>query len=130
MNKIKILMLCLLTTFGYAQKKLSKTSQSIKVNKDVIIDLNTSHVEIQLETWNRDIVEVEAYIESNKLSPEELERALQAWNLKVEGSNDKVTISSTGGRSMVYYGEGDYGNLVKDLEFQLADLPDMPEMRR
>jgi hypothetical protein len=128
MNKIKILMLCLLTTFGYAQKKLSKTSQSIKVNKDVIIDLNTSHVEIQLETWNRDIVEVEAYIESNKLSPEELERALQAWNLKVEGSNAKVTISSTGGRSMVYYGEGDYGNLVKDLEFQLADLPEMPKM--
>lgn len=130
MKTIKILALCLLTTFGYAQKKLSKTSQSIKVSKDVIIDLNTSHVEIQLETWNRDIVEVEAYIESHKLSDEELELALQAWNLKVEGSNDKVTISSTGGRSMGRYGEGDYGYLLKDLEFHLADLPDMPEIPR
>ena len=64
MNTIRILVLCLLTTFGYAQKKLSKTSQSIKVNKDVVVELNTSYVEIQLETWNKDIVEVEAYIES------------------------------------------------------------------
>ncbi|WP_296381332.1 hypothetical protein [Winogradskyella sp.] len=127
-NTIKILMLCLLTSFGYAQKKLSKTSQSIKVNKDVVVDLNTSYVEIQLETWNRDIVEVEAYIESSKLSEEELERALEAWNLKVEGSNGKVTISSNGGRNIGLFGEGDYGDLLKDLEIQLADLPEMPEM--
>ena len=91
MNTIRILVLCLLTTFGYAQKKLNKTSQSIKVNKDVVIDLNTSYVEIEVDTWNKDIVEVEAYIESDKLSGEDLKRALEAWNLKVEGSNDKVT---------------------------------------
>ena len=125
---LKILMLCLLTTFGYAQKKLSKTSQSIKVNKDVVVDLNTSYVEIEIDTWNRDIVEVEAYIESTKLSEEELQRALKAWNLKVEGSNDRVIISSTGGRSVGLFGEEDYTILLKDLEFELADLPEMPEM--
>ena len=128
MNTIRILVLCLLTTFGYAQKKLSKTSQSIKVNKDVVVDLNTSYVEIQLETWNRDIVEVEAYIESKKLSAEELERALDTWNLKVEGSNDRVTISSNGGRSAGLYSDGNYATLLKDLEIELANLPEMPEM--
>ncbi len=128
MNTIKILVLCLFTTFGYSQKKLSKTSQSIKVNKDVVVDLNTSYVEIQIETWNRDIVEVEAYIESKKLSPEELERALQAWDLRIEGSNDRVTISSTGGRSSSLFPGDDYANLLKNLEFELADLPEMPHM--
>ncbi len=128
MNTIRILVLCLLTTFGYAQKKLSKTSQSIKVNKDVVVELNTSYVEIQLETWNKDIVEVEAYIESKKLSPEELERALEAWNLRVEGSNNKVTISSTGGRSVGSFNEGDYTAVLQDLEFELANLPEMPRM--
>jgi hypothetical protein len=129
MNKtIKILILCLLTSFGYAQKKLSKTSQSIKVNKDVVVDLNTSYVEIQLETWNKDIVEVEAYIESEKLSKEELERALKAWNLKVEGSNDRVVISSTGGRSFSLSHDSDYSDLLRDLEVELADLPEMPAM--
>lgn len=127
-NTIKILMLCLITTFGYAQKKLSKVSQSIKVNKDVVVDLRTSYVEIELETWNRDIVEVEAYIESSKLSDEELQRALKAWNLKVDGSGDKVIISSTGGRSSSLFPGDDYSTLLNDLEFHLADLPDMPEM--
>ena len=124
---IKILMLCLLTTFGYAQKKLNKTSKSIKVSKDVVVDLSTSYVEIEIGTWNKDIVEVEAYIESDKLSAEELERALKAWNLKVEGSNDKVVISSSGGRVVGLFGEENYSNVLRDLEFNLADLPEMPE---
>ena len=75
MNTIRILVLCLLTTFGYAQKKLSKISKSIKVDKDVVVDLNTSYAEIEIDTWNRDIVEIEAYLESDKLSQEELEKA-------------------------------------------------------
>ena len=119
-----------MTTFGYAQKKLSKTSQSIKVNKDVVIDLNTSYVEIEIDTWNKDIVEVEAYIESDKLSKEELELALKAWNLKVEGSNDRVVITSIGGRSVGLFGEENYAVLINDLEFELADLPEMPRMPR
>ncbi|WP_411895343.1 hypothetical protein [Winogradskyella sp. A2] len=128
MNTIRILMLCLITSFGFAQNKLSKTSQSIKVNKDVVVDLNTNYVEIEIDTWNRDIVEVEAYIESSVLSGEDLQRALDAWNLKIEGSNDKVTISSVGGRAVGLFGEEDYADILRDLEFELADIPEMPEI--
>ncbi|WP_426430877.1 hypothetical protein ACPX19_00600 [Winogradskyella sp. HB-48] len=128
MNTIRILVLCLLTTFGYAQKKLSKISQSIKVDKDVVIDLNTSYAEIEIDTWNKDIVEIEAYLESDKLTQEELEKALEAWNLKVDGSNSKVVISSHGGRALAVFGEGDYSAILKDLEFELADLPEIPEV--
>lgn len=128
MNTIRILVLCLLTTFGYAQKKLSKISQSIKVDKDVVVDLNTSYAEIEIDTWNRDIVEIEAYLESDKLSTEELKKALEAWNLKVDGSNNKVVISSHGGHALGVYGEGDYTAILKDLEFELADLPEIPEV--
>ncbi|MHA7842843.1 MAG: hypothetical protein ACX93I_05955 [Winogradskyella sp.] len=128
MNTIRILVLCLLTTFGYAQKKLSKISQSLKVDKDVVIDLNTSYAEIEIDTWNKDIVEIEAYLESDKLSKEELEIALEAWNLKVDDSNNKVVISSHGGRAIALLGEGDYSAILKDLEFELADLPEIPEV--
>ncbi|MCA0153744.1 hypothetical protein [Winogradskyella vincentii] len=128
MNTIRILMLCLITSFGFAQNKLSKTSQSIKVSKDVVVDLNTNYVEIEIDTWNRDIVEVEAYIESSVLSGEDLQRALDAWNLEINGSNNKVVISSTGGRSVGLFGEEDYADLLRDLEIQLADIPEMPEI--
>ncbi len=128
MNTIRILVLCFLTSFGYAQKKLSKTSKSIRVNKDVVVDLNTSYAEIEISTWNKDIVEVEAYIESDKLSEEELERALEAWNLNVEGSDGRVTISSRGGRAIGLFGESDYADLLRDLELELADLPEIPNI--
>ncbi|WP_179345659.1 YggN family protein [Winogradskyella ursingii] len=125
---IKIIALCLLTSLGYAQQKQTKVSQSIKVNKDVIVDLNTSHVEIQLETWNRDIVEVEAYVESSKLSKEELKKALESWNLKVDGANNQVTISSDGSHRLSFFGNNDYAGLLEDMEMQLADLPEIPQM--
>ena len=128
MNKIRILVLCLITTFGYAQKKMTKTSQSIKVNKDVVVDLNTSYVELEIDTWNKDVVEIEAYIEGEKLSQEELKQALESWNLKIEGSSDKVVISSTGGSSLGLFPHSEYSNALKDLEYQLIELPEMPEI--
>ena len=125
---IKILMLCLITTFGYAQKKMSKTSQSIKVNKDVVVELNTSYVEIELDTWNKDVVEVEAYIEGVKLSEEELKVALKNWNLKVEGSTDKVVISSGGGSYPELLFKDNFSNVLQNLEYHLAELPEIPEL--
>ncbi|MDC0006406.1 hypothetical protein OAE07_00360 [Winogradskyella sp.] len=127
MKTLKILILCLLTTTGFAQQKLIKTVQTINVNKDVVIDLNTSYVEIQIETWNKDKVAVEAYIESTKLSPKELEQALKAWNLKVDGSNERVIISSNGGRNLGGLDQDDYAGLVRDLELRLAEIPELPE---
>ncbi|WP_458627309.1 hypothetical protein [Winogradskyella sp. PC D3.3] len=128
MKTIRILIMCLLTSFGYAQKKMSKTSQSIKVNKDVVIDLNMSNVEIEIDTWNKDVVEIEAYIEGDKLSETELKQALEHWNLKVEGSSNSVLISSTGGSSSSLFPYSEYSNALKELEYELIELPEMPVM--
>ncbi|SDI04487.1 hypothetical protein [Winogradskyella thalassocola] len=128
MNTIRILVMCLITTFGYAQKKMTKTSQSIKVNKEVVVDLNTSYVEIEIDTWNKDVVEVEAYIEGDKLSDAELKQALENWNLKVEGSSNRVLISSTGGSGSALFPHSEYSNALAELEYRLIELPEMPEM--
>ena len=127
-NTIRILVLCLMTTIGYAQKKMTKTSQSIKVNKDVVVELNTSHVEIEIDTWSRNEVAIEAYIEGHKLSEDQLKKALENWNLKVEGSTDKVTISSAGGSYPALLISDDYSGVLQDLEYHLADLPVIPRM--
>lgn len=129
MNTLRILTLCLITTIGFAQKKQSKTSQTIKVNKDVVVDLNTNYVEIEIETWNKDVVEVEAYVESTKLSDAELKKSLKAWNLNVDASMDNVIISSEGGRRPALFAEGSYDDILKDLEFSLADIPEMPALK-
>ena len=120
-----------------AQERLTKVSKKIKVTKEVEIDLNTSYVQIEIDTWNKSTLEVEAYIEGEKLSKDELKEALKAWNLKVEGSGSRVKITSDGS-----HGSWDVSQITNDalqsleslkvLEFledmDFGDLPEMPEM--
>ncbi|WP_162919922.1 YggN family protein [Hanstruepera ponticola] len=131
MKKIYIipLLLCFCLSVS-AQQKLDKVSQSINVNDNVKIDLNTSYTNIEIDTWNKDIIEVEAYIESSVLSKEELQKHLENWKIDVDASKDRVIISSDlGGLSW-----SDNSSLfelqsldaLQDLEVELANIPVMP----
>ena len=114
-----------------AQQKLNKVSQSIKVDKNVTIDLNTSHCNIIFDTWNKDVIEIEAYIEGDGLSKEALENALKNWNVDVDASNGQVKIRArgTGANTWVYNsGHGDNEAVLavlEELKFELADLPEV-----
>ena len=123
-----------------AQQKLTKVSQSVKVDKDVTIDLNTSHCNIVFDTWNKDSVEIEAYIEGDGASKEDLEKALKSWEVDVDASAKEVSIKTRGGSSSSWAykvnGNGDVDEvLLKELKFELAEVPeidfdfefDMPE---
>ena len=132
---MKTLRITILTLFiaisSMAQQKLEKISQSINVDKDVTIDLNTSHTNIVIETWNKDIIEIEAYIESDILSKEALQKAFDAWQVKVDGSKQLVTIgtkealNSWSNEGISLFDESSL-DALKELEFKLADLPVMP----
>lgn len=145
MNRIKIKMklvaLCFLITGGLvAQQKLTKVSQSIKVDKDVVVDLNTSYSNIVFDTWNKNTIEIEAYVEGEKLSKEALEDALEHWDVDIDATSSKVSISTRGGHSQSLWVHRDshdcegcdhdnhnhsVGAILNELKFELADLPEM-----
>ena len=129
---IKIFVLCFITTMAFGQKRLNKTQQDIKVNKDVVVDLNTNYVEIEIDTWSKNEVSVEAFLESEKLSESELKEALKSWNLNVDASMDKVSISSEGAgsfpRIFASRNNGDYDDILQELELNLAEMPKVPEV--
>ncbi|MFI1743807.1 hypothetical protein [Thalassobellus sediminis] len=134
--KIKLFILSFFVAASiFAQQKLTKVSQTINVNKDVTIDLNTSYTNIVFDTWNKGSVEIEAYIEGEGLSKEELEEALKSWNVDVDASIDNVSISTKSNNSNyvwnynVNHGDSDVVHAVLDeLKFVMADIPGMPEM--
>ncbi|GAA4811713.1 hypothetical protein [Litoribaculum gwangyangense] len=131
--KMKQFALCFLVTGSLiAQQKLTKVSQSINVDKDVVIDLNTSHTNIVFDTWNKNTVEIEAYIEGEKLSKEALQDALKAWKLDIDATSKSVSISTRGGSPVVwgYRTDGQVDGeavtaMLKELKFELADIPDI-----
>lgn len=130
--KIKLLVMsCFVLTTLSAQDKLTKVSQSVRVDKDVTIDLNTSYCNIEFDTWNKNTVEIEAYIEGDGLNKEELEEALKNWNVEVDASTGLVSISTKGSAPVAWvhrsgHGRGDDVHVILDeLKFELADLPEM-----
>ncbi|PKV52321.1 hypothetical protein ATE84_4432 [Aquimarina sp. MAR_2010_214] len=80
----------------FAQDRQDKLNKKLAVNEDVTVVLNTSHTNIVFETWNKNTIEVEAYLEGD-LSDENSKRILDSWQVDVMGDSQKVTINSTAG---------------------------------
>ena len=133
MKKIIIVIIVFCASISIsAQEKLNKISQSVNVTNDVTIDLNTSYVQIEVDTWNKDVIEIEAYVESKKLSKEELRKTLDNWDINIEGSGDYVSIFSKGDKnswSMINTEGFDFNiDALRELELELANLPELPEL--
>ena len=133
MKYLKLLCCLICINLGAAAQNNQKLSKSIKVDKDVTIDLNTNYVQLEIDTWNRNEIQVEAYIDDQKLSGEELKKALDNWKLKVEGSGDYVSIKSEGSYAS-WDDSGDFPvileslNVLADIDLELAEIPDIPEL--
>jgi len=124
--------LLLITVSVTGQQKLSKIDQSVRANKEVTIDLNTSHTNIVVETWNKDYIEVQAFIESTKLSKQEMQKALDNWDVSLNGDSDYVQITSKGAQgiwsddmSVTFLDEASIealANLPEQLDLNLSPL--------
>ncbi|WP_148639324.1 hypothetical protein [Aquimarina longa] len=98
--KLNIITFSVLSCIGSiglnAQDKQNKLSEKLMVNNDVTLTLNTSHTNIIFETWNKNTIAVEAYLEGN-LSEENNKRILDSWQVNVLGDQQNVTINSSAG---------------------------------
>lgn len=113
-----------------AQQKLQKISKSVKANKNVTLNLNTSYTNIEIDTWDKNQIQLEAYIESKNLSKEELQEVLESWIVDIEGSGSDVRISTSGGIGSRFNFNFDFSELdiLKDLNIDLGDMPEIPEI--
>jgi len=117
-NLIVALLFCLPLTLGAQTKKLDKT---YKTSGDVEVKIDASHTNIVVDYWDRNEVQIEATLETDKENKEKIKELLASWKLDTSGSNSEVTISSGGG--MQWNGDIDLSGLEKPL----ASLPQMLE---
>ena len=115
-----------------AQQKLQKTSQSINTSSDVTIDLNTNYTNIEIDTWDKNRVEVNAYIEGLEIDKDELQEILEDWDVTIKGTGDEVQIISHGSHNYgswnIEFINEEAMDALRDLQINLAEMPEMPEM--
>ncbi len=106
-----------------AQKFEKKYHESFKVNKDVVISLNTFYTDVVIETWNRNTVDVSATIivEGKNLKQEDADKYFKNWHFEALGNHEKVSIKGDNYRF--------YGFLVPKPETPpMPRLPVIPEL--
>lgn len=98
MNKLRVLKHRLAAVFavlavatGFSQEKFV---ESFNAGDDMVVTVNTDYTNVIFETWNKDKVEVEAFIEGKELTKDQKEELFTAWDLNVLGNSRSVVISS------------------------------------
>ncbi|GAA0871270.1 hypothetical protein GCM10009117_04160 [Gangjinia marincola] len=94
LHKIAAALLCAVASVSSitAQKKAEKLKETFLVKDEVTVSVDTRYANIVFETWDKDKVEVEAYIESEDGDAKEL---LDSWDVNVTGNSSKINIRST-----------------------------------
>ena len=77
----------------------TKHVESFNVTNDVLVTVNTSFTNVIFETWNKDKVEVEAFIEGEKLSEQQKKDLFKEWKFDILGNSKKIVITSNEGNN-------------------------------
>jgi len=120
--KYVILSLLFVTSASFAQTK--KLSKNYKTSQDVNVELDTRHTNIIIENWDRNEVQIEAYLEGETGDKEMAQKMLDSWKLETGTSNGKVKIKS-GGNSSWKMDMGEIDLAMSQLQPALDELPDM-----
>jgi hypothetical protein len=123
-----LLMTLFIISLGYSQSKTRTKKEVFTVNKDVTLEINTSHADVEFDTWNKNKIEITATIEVEDATDAEVDEYFKNWNFKAIGNSEKVTVTSKGGYSLF----GDTNQFVLAdpivIEKEFPVIVEMPEI--
>lgn len=121
--KTLALILCFIS-IGWAQgQKETKTyNETFTVSEDAVLSIDTSHADIEFETWGKDEVAVTAMIEIDGASTEEAQRYFQKEPFEILGNSQKVEISTKTGSK--WFSSNSMSGIM-DFNFEMPEVPNI-----
>lgn len=126
-----VLLILLLSTFSYSQNNYL---ESFNASDGVEVSVNSSYTDIIFETWNKNKVEVEAFIDDKNLSEKEKQQRMKNWDLSITGNSKKISIRAAAENPFFPMGEMpqmDFiGPMMESLVFpiiQNVKVPPLPK---
>ena len=120
--KIIVLLLCLITIGAFGQTQSKTFNETFKVDNESILDINTSHTDIEFETWGKNEVVIVATIEIEGATDEEAADYFENADIEIFGNSKKVTIK-TGAENRWFL-----RNATSDAQNFSFEMPEIPEM--
>ena len=136
------MVICLLALSVYGQKETKTYKESFKVGDNAVIDINTSHADIEFETWEKNEVVIEALVTLEGATKEEAKDYFKSGGVKIIGNSQRIEIS-TKAENSIFLGNNFGDVIVNDfvieipefpeleplfLDLDIPDLPDFPEL--
>ncbi|WP_439127656.1 hypothetical protein [Polaribacter sp.] len=118
----------------FAQKFDKKFTESFKTNKDVEVAINASNTDINVTTWNKNEVKIDAYIEIEGITKEEAEKYFKNWNFEALGNKKKVQITSKGNNEFnfkndfVFFDDMNFDFKMPDIDFSKMETIVIPDL--
>jgi len=104
--------------------------ETFTVSNSTILEINTSHTDIEFETWDKDQVEIVATVTLQEATQEEAKDYFKNDAFKILGNSRKIEVSTVGRNSWNY----DLGGPDLDFHFDVEplfldlEIPDLPEL--
>lgn len=131
-----------------AQKIKENYKEEFVVTPNVVIDVNTRHSDIEIETWNKNKVVIEAFmmVDGVEVTEKMKDDFYDKWNFKAIGNKEKITITSRSNSNIDIHSfdfdSPDYSffnnslsdfslgslDILDSLDFIMPPLPPMPPM--
>ncbi|MFN0729642.1 hypothetical protein [Polaribacter gochangensis] len=120
-KSIGFLIAAFLISSLHAQKFDKKFTENFTVNKDVVLAINATNADINVTTWNRNEVAVEAVITVEGLSKKEAEKFLKGWEFEALGNKSKVQVNANANQ-FLHFGGNDF---KFDFDFKDIVIPEL-----
>ena len=122
MNKLRLtsfktlaIVQCLISMgWAYGQKETKTYNETFRVSKDAVLNIDTSHADIEFETWGKNEVVVEAVISIEGASAEEAQRYFEKESFEILGNSNKVEIKTKGVSTWLF---GDSATTLHNFNF-------------
>lgn len=114
------------TSLVFGQSKNKKIQESFIVNPDVIVEIKTTHTDVTVKTWDKNVVAVNGLWEIKEIKKEDMEQDLTTWDFEALGSKNKVVIISKPSDNYYFFHSDVFDGM--DLDFDMESLSHLGEM--
>ena len=116
--------ICLLYGMAAGAQTQKKTySESFNVGDNTVLNINTSHTDIEFDTWNKNQVLVEAVIELEGATEEEAEKYFKNNPIKILGNSSEIEVSTRNSRSWHSAHISGVPGYTDDIVVEIPDAP-------